>query len=77
MKNDPVHGFSTTSGNFVQTNTDKNGNHLYQSVEAATDPLANLSEAHAAARGHAGSGTRKSNVSAVFMEVRPGTGSKN
>ena len=77
MKNDPVHGFSTSNGKFVQIGLDKDGNPLYQSIEAATGTLTIFSENHQRARGSVGKSTGKPNARNEFVEIRPSSGSVN
>lgn len=55
--------------NFVQVGTDKDGNPLYQSPEAALDLLSALADGNAERRNYSNV-NRKSNVSAVFVAVQ-------
>lgn len=74
---DYVLNFSTHNGEFVQVGTDANGQPLYQSVQAATDPLAILAdEAAAKVSSSSGSG-RRSNVKAVGYLVQSKTSNSN
>lgn len=61
----------------IEVGKDKDGQPLYQTVEALTFPLSVIADDHARNSGDSISNHRGSNVSAVFIEVRNGSDLEN